>query len=550
VSNLGDNGVDQQGEGLSFDDPHEQSAGVANLTASELAAAFERGELRSVEVAETLIGRIEALDASGMELHSVLEIAPDALEQAASLDAERQAGRIRGPLHGIPVLLKDNIDTVAPLHTTAGSTIFGTNSPGRDAPLVEVLRAAGALVLGKTNLSEWANFRGRPSSSGWSAAGGQTRNPHALDRTPGGSSAGSGAGVAARLSPMAVGTETDGSVLCPSAANGIAGLKPTVGLVSRTGIVPISSSQDTAGPMARSVEDLALLLEAMSRAVDDGEDPAALVSRRPKGLKTHYCSLLGDGSLEGVRVGVPRQSSFFDYHPPTDRAFEAVIEALKETGAEVVDSLKAPSDPLVSGKDEMLVMAHEFAVGLEQYFARRAATPTDPSELPGTIEDLLEHIASDPAERLDVFGCELIERAAATKKQDASEYKRAVAENKARARKGLDGFFSGDEGVDLLAVPAMPPAWLIDHVVGDQVPGSGWSPSAVAGYPSATLPYGRIGGLPVGVALLGPAWSEASLLRAMFALERCLGPALSRPVPAFAESVSLRAAFSGPASPL
>lgn len=541
MSNLGDNGVDQGGDWLSPDDPHEQSADIARLTASELSAAFERGELRSVEVVEQLIGRIEALDASGMELKSVLEIAPDALEQAAFLDAERQAGRIKGPLHGIPVLLKDNIDTVAPLHTTAGSTIFGDSSPGRDAGLVEALRAAGALVLGKTNLSEWANFRGRPSSSGWSAVGGQTRNPHALDRTPGGSSAGSGAAVAARLAPFAVGTETDGSILCPSAVNGIAGLKPTVGLVSRTGVVPISSSQDTAGPMARSVEDLALLLEAMSRAVDDGEDPAALSSRRPKGLKTHYCSLLGDGSLAGLRVGVPRQSPFFDYHPPTDRAFEAVIEALKETGAEVVDSMAAPSEPLNSGKDEMLVMSHEFAVGLDQYFARRAAMAEDPSGLPSSIEDLLEHIGSDPAERLDVFGCELIERAVATKREDDSEYKRAVAENKARARKGLDSFFSGEEGVDLLAVPAMPPAWLIDHVVGDQVSGAGWSPSAVAGYPSATLPHGRIGGLPVGLALLGPAWSEASLLRAMFALERCLGHDRSRPVPAFAESVSLRA---------
>lgn len=531
----GDDGLGPD-EQSGVEDPHAQSAGVASLTGAELARAFEAGELTSVEAAEQLIGRIEALDASGLALRSVLEVAPDVLEEAARLDAERQAGLSRGRLHGVPVLVKDNVDTAAPLHTTAGSTIFGEGSPARDATIVQALRQAGALVLGKTNLSEWANFRGRPSSSGWSAAGGQTRNPHALDRSPGGSSAGSGAAVSGRLAPMAIGTETDGSILCPAAACGIAGLKPTVGLVSRTGIVPISTSQDTAGPMARSAEDLALLLEVLTRAVDDGEDEAARAARRPKEMRTDYTALLGDGNLAGLRVGILGSPGFQDYHPPTDRAFRTAVEALGATGAEVVEPLAHPSEPFHSAEEEHTVLCYEFALGLEAYFARRSAGREDG---PRTVADLLAHLKSDPAERYDLFGVELVEQAVEAKRSGREAYETA-RQNNERARVALDGLFGGPDGVDVVAVPAMPPAWLIDHVVGDQVAGAGWSASAVAAYPSATLPYGRIGGLPVGVALLGPAWSEATLLRVMFALERCLGPAATSPVPAFAESVSIR----------
>lgn len=527
-------------EHLAGEDPHSHSSAVAALSAPELAKAFGEGELTSVEVAEQLIGRIEALDASGIGLRSVLEVAPDALEEAARLDAERQQGRLRGPLHGVPVLLKDNIDTVAPLHTTAGSTAFGESTPQRDAPLVSALRQAGALLLGKANLSEFAKFRSRPSASGWSAVGGQTRNPHALDRTPGGSSAGSAAAVAARLAPLSVGTETDGSILCPAAACGVAGLKPTVGLVSRSGIVPISSSQDTAGPMARSVEELALLLEVLARASHDG-DEAARPGRRPKGLKTNYVSLLGDGGLSGVRVGVLRQGGYFDYHPPTDRVFEGVLAALSESGAQVVDPLEGPGDRMVSGEDEMAVLTYEFCRGIEGYLARRAAADPEASGLPRTIEDLLSHLESDPAERCDLFGVELIAQSAATKGDDGTRYRAAHEANLRRARSdGLDRLFGGERPVDVVAVPAMSPPWLIDHVLGDSPHGSGWSPAAVAGYPSATLPMGMVGGLPVGVALWGAPWSEATLLRVMFALERCFGPSVTRPVPAFAGSVSLR----------
>ncbi|MGH8980225.1 MAG: amidase family protein, partial [Acidimicrobiales bacterium] len=320
-------------------DPHPQSLGIAALGAVELSALLAAGEVSTVEVVEHLVSRVEALDVHGPGVRSVLELSPDALEVADALDAERGAGRARGPLHGVPVFVKDNIDTVAPLHTTAGSLVFGDCSPGRDASLVTALRAAGAVVLGKTNLSEWANFRGRPSSSGWSAAGGQTRNPHALDRSPGGSSSGSAAAVAALLAPLSVGTETDGSIICPAAACGVAGLKPTAGLVSRTGVVPISFSQDSPGPLGRCTRDVALLLEVLAGAgaVDDGEDEMARAGRRPAAYRTDYSALLGDGNLAGLRVGAVRDDGFVGYHAATDAVFESALDALASTGAQVVD---------------------------------------------------------------------------------------------------------------------------------------------------------------------------------------------------------------------
>ena len=514
---------------------------------------FEHGDTTSVEITEQLIARIEAVDQAGPRLRSVLEIAPDALDTAAALDAERRAGHVRGPLHGVPVLVKDNIDTAAPLHTTAGSLVFGDSSPPRDAALVQALRDAGALILAKTNLSEWANFRGRPSSSGWSAAGGQTRNPHALDRTPGGSSSGSASAVAARLAPLAVGTETDGSIICPAAACGVLGLKPTVGLVSRTGIIPISGSQDTPGPIGRSVEDVALLLEVLARAVGDGEDPLASAKRRPSGHESHYVALIGDGNLSGLRVGVPREGGYFGYHPPTDRVFSSILETMAGLGAEIVDPCDAPGPQLYSGEDELVVLAHEFRVGAEQYFARRAAGDGRAPGLPRTLDDVIDHAEGTPAERKDLFGIELLVQAAETRGLDSPEYRAAFDANRKRSRsEGLDRLFGvgsaagakrdGHEPgpVDLVAVPAMSPAWLIDHVIGDEYLGAGWSPPAVAGYPSATIPIGTVGDLPVGVALWGPPWSEAMLLRVMFALERALGPEVTSPVPPFAESVSLR----------
>lgn len=515
------------------EDPHTTSAETASLGAAGLVRRLERHELSSTEVVEQLLGRIDAVDRAGPRVRSVIETAPDAIEVAAALDAERLAGRTRGPLHGVPVLVKDNVDTVAPLHTTAGSFVFGTGSPGRDAEVVRVLRDAGAIVLGKTNLSQWANFRGRISSSGWSATGGQTRNPHALDRTPGGSSSGSGAAVAARLAPLAVGTETDGSIICPSAACGVAGLKPTVGLVSREGIVPISITQDTAGPMARSVEDLALMLEVLARASEPGAPPVGS-AKRPAREETRYLSLLGDGDLRGCRVGVLREGGFGGTHPGTLELFEGLIGLLSSTGAEVVDPLTLGGDgQLVAREDEHVVLLHEYRVAMERYLAARDGGGNGPK----TLDDVIAFIRDTPEERADLFGFEHIADAAATGGLENDSYLEALRRNHELARGGLDVLF---EQADVVIVPAMPPAWLIDHVIGDLHSGGGWSPPAVAGYPSATLPMGMVGGLPVSFALWGPPYGEATLLRVLFGIEAALGPSVTRPQPAYADSVSIR----------
>jgi len=520
-------------------EPHPATTEVAAQSAAALGAMLDAGELTTVALISQLIERIEAVDVRGPALRSVLELAPDALDIAAERDAERRAGRVRGPLHGVPVLVKDNVDTAAPLHTTAGSLVFGDSAPAADAPLVAALRAAGAIVLGKTNLSEWANFRGRPSSSGWSAAGGQTRNPHALDRSPGGSSAGSGAAVAAGLAPLAVGTETDGSIICPAAACGVAGLKPTVGLVSRTGIVPISWSQDTAGPMARTARDIALLLEAMCRGVDDGEDPAGRSERRPATYQSAFSTLLGDGGLLEVRVGVVRDEHAAG-HAATTAVLESALEALATTGARIVDPVPAlPGDEELADR-ELMVLTHEFGIGARAYFERRAAGSPDPAGLPLTLDDVIAHAHAAPAERADLFATDLLEVSARSSDLDAGAYSHALEENRRVARDALDSTLAA-YGVDVLVAPAMPPAWPIDHVLGDHLMATAWSAAAVAGYPSATLPMGMVHGLPVGIALLGPAWSEALLLRVMHALERALGPASTMPAPVFAPSTTLRA---------
>ncbi len=523
-----------------FPDPHPPSAELAASTASELSQMLEDRSAASHEIVELLIARIEAVDHSGPGLRSVLELAPDALDVAQSLDQERRAGRLRGPLHGVPVLVKDNIDTAAPLHTTAGSLVFGDSSPISDAPVVSALRRAGMIVLGKANLSEWACFRSSPASSGWSAAGGQTLNPHALDRSPGGSSSGSGAAVAAGLTPLAVGTETNGSILCPASACGVLGLKPTVGLASRTGIVPISASQDTAGPMAKGVEDLALLLEVL--ATTGPEDPALSGLAPRDGDPPRLAPLAGDGSLEGVRVGVLRGGRYSGYHSGTDRLFDEAIAAIAGTGAAVVDPLSQPSEPLVSFEDEMIVLAHEFRAGLRDYLGHRASRAAVEgarrTQFPRSVEDVIAHAWKEPAERADVFGVELLERAAAAGELSSETYLRARDANRRRARgDGLDALLSGQQ-LDVIAVPTMPPAWLIDHVVGDHVLGHGWGPPAIAGYPSTTMPVGRTGGLPVGVTFWGGPWSEPTLLRVMFALERALGKEATRPCPRYVSQSS------------
>jgi len=524
--------VNSTGDGLDESD-------LAWFGAAEASKLLASGDVTSVELVERLISKIERLDGGEWGLRSVLELAADAVDEAARLDTERRAGRPRGALHGVPVLVKDNIDTPAPMHTSAGSFVFGNGAPAHDAPVVSALRDAGAVILGKANLSEWANFRGRPSSSGWSAVGGQTRNPHALERSPGGSSSGSGAAVAARFAPLAVGTETDGSIICPAAACGVAGLKPTVGLVSRTGIVPISHSQDTAGPIARSADDLALLLEILARAVDDGEDEAAVSSRRPPGYETDYVGAARDGNLSGLRIGVVRDWGYVGYHPLTDAVFDSVLPAFADAGAVVVDPLDGIAERPELDERSLTVLLHEFRVGLERYLARRRQGALErglpgADAIPRNLGDVLARMEDEPRELVGVFGTESIARAAETDGLTSPSYRTALEENRRRAgRDGLDKLFSTG-GVDVLAAPAMHPAWLIDHVLGDHLTGSSWSAAAVAGYPSATLPMGAVEGLPVGVVLIGRPWTEALLLRVMGGLERVLSLAVTRPVPGFA----------------
>lgn len=509
-------------------DPHEASAQFARLGAGELSRLLAAGTTTSAEATAALLERVEAIDRSGPQLRCVLRLNDRAVEEAAALDAERRLGHVRSPLHGVPVLVKDNIDTVR-LGATAGSMALDGAPPATDARLVTQLREAGMVILGKTNLSEWANFRGRPSSSGWSGLGNQTRNPFALNRSPGGSSAGSGAGVAAGLAPLAVGTETDGSILCPAAACGVVGLKPTVGLVSRTGIIPISVSQDTAGPMARRVVDVALLLEVLAAAPTDPLDPA--MGARPAPVVGYLDGLSGD--LRGVRIGVARDEGYFGYHPATDVIVESAISALRAAGADVVDPVTGTG--LGTHGDEMTVLCTEFKAGLDGYLRRRLASEGGASALPRSLEEVIAFNKANAGERLDLFPQDVLERAAATIGLEDPAYRQALAANRRRTRTdGIDAVCRRLR-LDALVAPTMAPAWTIDHVNGDGHARAAWSEPAIAGYPSLSLPVGEVHGLPVGLAIWGPAWTEARLLRIAAAAEEQIA---YRPLPSYRPSVS------------
>ncbi len=478
------------------------------------------GALSSLEITSALLARVEAIDSGGPRLASVLAVNDHAESEAGALDAERRAGHLRGPLHGLPVLIKDNIDT-AGLATTAGSCALAGWAPAADAPLVAALRQAGAVVLGKANLSEWANFRGRPSSSGWSAVGGQTLNPHALDRSPGGSSAGSAAAVAAGLVPLAVGTETDGSITCPAACCGIVGLKPTLGLVSRTGIVPIAASQDTAGPMGRCVADVAMMLSAMAAAVSDDEDPRQ--AGRPwdsaAGMPDYSARLSGD--LTGMRVGLTNQV-VTGQMPAVASAFDASLQALRSAGATLVEVPAIAA----SGDDELIVLQAEFKAGLAAYLSRRAAgrkaAGLAGEPLVRNLDDVVRFTREHDAELPGQFPIDLLEASASACTLDDEVYLAARERNWHKTRAGVDGACA-EWSLDALATPAMPPSCLIDHVTGDHFKQSGWSVPAIAGYPSIAVPSGMVNGLPVATILFGPAWSEPLLLRLAFAVEAQLG---------------------------
>ena len=486
------------------------TAGVEEKSMAQLSTDMRTGQVSATRLVEGYKRRIEALDRRGPKLNSVLELNPDAVVNAAALDHERKTSGPRGPLHGIPVLLKDNIDTADRMMTTAGSlALVGSPAP-RDAFLVERLRRAGAVLLGKTNLSEWANFRGHRSTSGWSGRGGQTRNPYALDRNPSGSSSGSAVAVAANLCAAAIGTETDGSIISPASFNGIVGLKPTVGLVSRSGIIPISNSQDTAGPMARTVADAALILGVI--AGEDPRDPATAASRG-KALNDYTRFLEPDG-LRGARIGVVRRS--LGVHRAVDRVMLNVLERMKAQGAELMDiELPIPSK---LREAEGLVLLYEFKAGVNAYLESRGVTARV-----RTLADVIAFNERHPNEEMPWFGQELLIEAQSKGPLTDAAYREACETCRTLAQKeGLDAVMDRHQ-LDAIFSSNGGPAVPIDPVYGDRSSGGGhYSIAAIAGYPSITVPAGFVAGLPVSVSFLGRAWSEPVLLRIAHGFEQAV----------------------------
>lgn len=475
------------------------------LTIARLQAdlAAHKATVRGVEA--HYAARIAALDLHGPALHSVLEVNPDAAAIAVQLDS---AHGDRGALYGVPVLLKDNIDTADRMLTTAGSLALLDSKPARDAFIVQRLRAAGALILGKTNLSEWANYRSKRSSSGWSARGGQTKNPYALDRNPCGSSSGSGTAIAADLALVAVGTETDGSITCPASVSGLVGIKPTVGLVSRSGIIPIAASQDTAGPMARTVADAAALLTVLAGYDPDDPATAALRERPPP----DYSRFLDAGGLKGARIGVMRH--FAGFHEEVDAQFERALAALRACGAVLTD----PADIANADKldaDEQTVLAYEFKDGINRYLATRQGSG------PRALLELIAFNDREAGREMPFFRQELFVEAQATSGLTDSKYLEAhLRSQRLAAREGIDAALAKDH-LDALVAPTVGPAWTTDLLNGDHVLGGGvTTPPAVAGYPHVTVPMGAVQGLPVGLSFVGAAWSEGRLVSYAYAYEQ------------------------------
>lgn len=487
--------------------PAPTAVAVEEASIEQLQAWMASGRTTAVALAGQYLERIRTLDKDGPRINSVLEVNPDALAIAAERDAERRAGRVRGPLHGIPILLKDNIDTGDRMLTTAGSLALASAPAPRDAFIVGRLRDGGAVILGKTNLSEWANFRSNKSSSGWSGRGGQTRNPYATDRNPCGSSSGTGSAIAANLAAAGIGTETDGSIVCPSGATGLVGLKPTVGLVSRTGIVPISQSQDTAGPMTRSVADAAAVLAAIAGV--DAADPATTAARAR--IATDYRTFLDPAGLKGARIGVAR-AKVTGYNTSVDRSFERALEDLRRAGAELVDPADIPSLGDYD-EDELEVLLYEFKAGLNQYLATRTGVPIR------TLADAIAFNDAHADRELPFFGQELFVMAEAKGPLSDDKYRQALEKSRRLAREGIDGVLAKHR-LDAIVAPTGSPAWTTDLINGDHFTGSSSTPAAVAGYPAITVPMGSVHGLPVGLTFIGTAWTEGTLLKLAYAYEQ------------------------------
>jgi amidase len=499
---------------------------LEELTIDDLQSRMRSGSDTAASLTQQYVDRIAAIDQRGPAINAVIELNPGAAAIASQLDAERKSGKVRGPLHGIPVLIKDNIDTADKMHTSAGSLALADNIATQDSFVAERLRAAGAVIIGKTNLSEWANFRSTHSTSGWSGRGGQTRNPYALDRTPSGSSSGSGSAAAASYCAVAIGTETDGSVTSPAAAAALVGIKPTVGLIGRSGIIPIAHSQDTAGPMARTVRDAAILLGALT-----GVDPRDSATRASTGhALADYTTALDRNGLRGARIGVARKR-YAGYHVDTDKLLDAALDLMKQHGATIVD----PADIATAGKTddaEFDLLLYEFKADLNAYLGRL------PSKVGvHSLADVIAFNSKNAGRELRYFGQEIMEQAQKKGPLTDKKYLDTLASNRRlMGAQGIDATIIKHK-LDALVAPTQGPAGLIDLVNGD--PGGGGSftaPAAVAGYPHVTVPMGFVRGLPVGLSFVGRAWSEATLLKLAYAFEQA---APARWKPTFAATADL-----------
>ncbi len=487
---------------------HSRAFELEETTIAELQAGMASGRWTAQGITQAYLERIAQLNYRGPELRAVIETNPDALALAEQLDRERAAGRVRGPLHGIPILLKDNLDTHDRMTTTAGSLALEGSIPPQDSTVARTLRAAGAILLGKANLSEWANFRSEQSTSGWSARGGQCRNPCALDRNPCGSSSGSAVGPAANLCAAAIGTETNGSIVCPSSANGIVGIKPTVGLVSRAGIIPISHTQDTAGPMARTVTDAATILGALVGV--DQRDPATAASAGR--FYTDYTPFLDADGLRGARIGVLRQA--FGFHRDVDTLLERALAVLRERGAVLVDPVELPRGRELA-RNELTVLLYEFKHGLNAYLA--SLGPDAPVK---SLKEIIDFNEKNKDREMPYFGQDLFLQAEEKGSLQEEEYTRALASIlKATREDGIDKVMD-EHRLDAIFAPTGGPAWVTDLVNGDHFGGGSSSTPAIAGYPNITVPAGFVFGLPVGVSFFGRAWSEPVLIRIAYAFEQ------------------------------
>jgi amidase len=482
---------------------------LEEATIAQLQQGMANGQWSAHAITQAYLDRIGAIDRyPGPAINAVIGMNPDALIVADQLDAERRAGKVRGPLHGIPVLIKDNIETADRMPTSAGSLALANSIAQRDAGIVTRLREAGAVILGKTNMSEWANFRSSHSSSGWSARGGLTKNPYVLDRNPCGSSSGTGAAIAANLAAVGVGTETDGSIVCPSSANGLIGIKPTLGLVSRSGIVPIAHSQDTAGPMARTVTDAAILLGVIAGV--DARDP---ITANADKHRTDYSKALDVNALKGARIGVVRKQAGFN--DDVDALLAHDIEVLRAAGATVIDAVDIPNFGKYDDA-ELTVLEYEFKHDLNDYLAGLPAS----AHAPQSLQELMAFNEHERDRELSWFGQDLFAKSQALGELTDKKYREALADAKSLAgARGIDAALHQSH-LDALIAPTLGPAWLTDWIAGDHVSGGSSTPAAVAGYPDISVPAGFVRELPVGLSFYGTAWSEAKLISFAYAFEQ------------------------------